>query len=83
VASNVTVFQTDITSNESYTERYNLLTTLIEQAAVNSFGRNKSFRFTERWVTSPRIRELVACIRHLRGTISRSKGDARQMLYGS
>jgi hypothetical protein len=83
VASNATVFQTEITSDDSYTERYNLLTTLIEQAVVNSFGQNKSYRFVERQVTSPRIREFVALIRHLGGAISQSKGDARQMSYGS
>ncbi|KAF8225753.1 hypothetical protein L208DRAFT_1305044 [Tricholoma matsutake] len=70
VASNVTIFQTEITSDESYTERYNLLTTLIEQAVVNSFGQNKPYRFVERQVTSSRIRELVALIRHPVGAIS-------------
>ncbi|KAF8219731.1 hypothetical protein L208DRAFT_1338246 [Tricholoma matsutake] len=70
VASNTTIFQTEITSNESYTERYDLLTTLIEQVAVNSFGWNKPYRFVERQVTSPHIRELVALIRHLGGAIS-------------
>jgi hypothetical protein len=70
VASNMTIFQTEITTNESYIEKYDLLTTLIEQAAVNSFSWNKPYRFVERQVTSPCIRELVALIRHLGGAIS-------------
>jgi hypothetical protein len=75
-------FLAEITSNESYLSRYNLLTTLIEQAAVNSFGWNKLYHFVERQVTSPHIRELVALIRHLGGAISQSKGNTRQMSYG-
>jgi hypothetical protein len=81
VASNSASFQAQITSDESYIEKYNLLTTLIEQAADNTFGRNKPYRFVERQVTSPRIRELVVHIRHLGGAISRSKGNSQQMSY--
>ena len=83
VASNSASFQTKITSNESYIERYKLLITLIEHAAVNTFGQNKPYRFIERWVISPHIRELVALIRHLGGAISQSKGDSWQLSYGS
>ena len=83
VALNSVSLLSEITSDESYIGRYNLLTTLIEQAAVNTFGRNKPYRFVERHVTSPRIRELVALIRHLGGAISRSKGSSRQISYGS
>ena len=83
VASNSPSFLTEITSDKSYVGRYNLLTSLIEQAAVNTFGRNKPYHFVERQVTSPCIRELVALIRHLGGAISRSKGGSRQMSYGS
>jgi len=70
VASNSASFQTEITSDESYVERYKLLTILIEQAAVNIFGQNKPYRFVERQVTSPHTRELVALIRHLGRAIS-------------
>ncbi|KAF8219648.1 hypothetical protein L208DRAFT_1338795 [Tricholoma matsutake] len=69
VASNTMSFQTEIMSNESYIERYNLLTTLIEQATDNTFGWNKPYRFVERKVMSPLIRELVTVIRHLGGAI--------------
>ena len=81
VVSNATIFQTEITSDEMYTERYKLLTTIIEQAVVNSFSRNKPYRFVERQVTSP---PGVCCSHQTsRGGISRSKGNARQMSYGS
>jgi hypothetical protein len=83
VALNSVSLLSEITSDESYIGRYNLLTTLIEQAAVNTFGRNKPYLFVERQVTSPRIRELVALIRHLGGAILRSKGSSRQISYGS
>ncbi|KAF8231068.1 hypothetical protein L208DRAFT_1278895, partial [Tricholoma matsutake] len=83
VESNATTSQTEVTSDKTYTERYKLLTTIFEQAAVNSFSQNKPYRFVERQVTSPHIREFVALIRHLRGAISQSKGNARQMSYGS
>jgi hypothetical protein len=38
VASNSVSLQAEIMNDESYIERYKLLTTLIEQAAVNTFG---------------------------------------------
>jgi hypothetical protein len=82
VASNSMSFLAEITSDESYLSRYNLLTTLIEQAGVNSFGQNKPYHFVERQVTSPCIRELVALIRHLSRAILQSKGNTRQMSYG-
>ncbi|KAF8239597.1 hypothetical protein L208DRAFT_1237032 [Tricholoma matsutake] len=83
VTSNSASLQNEITSDESYVSRYNLLTTLIEQATVNTFGWNKPYQYVERPVMSPRIRELVALIRHLGGAILRSRGDTRQMSYGS
>jgi hypothetical protein len=83
VTSNSASLLAEITNDESHVSRYNLLTTLIEQAMVNTFGWNKPYQYVERLVTSPHIRELVALIRHLGGAISWSRGDTRQMSFGS
>ncbi|KAF8229318.1 hypothetical protein L208DRAFT_1287277 [Tricholoma matsutake] len=83
VASNSTLLSAEITCDKSYNERYDFLTTLIDQATVNTFGRNKPYQFIERQVTPPRIRELVALIRPLSEAVSRSRGNSRQMSYGS
>jgi len=83
VTSNSASLQAEITNNESYVSRYNLLTTLIKQAAVSIFKWNKPYQYVERPVTSPHIRELVALITHLGGAISWSRGNTRQMSHGS
>lgn len=76
-------FDKEIIDDESYVFRYEKLTNVIEQAAVNIFGRTKTFCRSNKKITSPAIRGIVSKIRHLGGAISMLKGINQNTSYGS
>lgn len=74
IEANKPSFELAVTDDDAFMNRYAKLTTVLEIAAITTFGHITPFKHSNKEVTLPCICQIVSRIQHVGGAISMARG---------